>query len=156
MGMKMRQFLEPNCKSPGSLNRPNWPNNKNSRPSRTTAIPMEIRSLPICCGPKSKGKPQITNPKSKISTKLQIANPKRISNQNHQQPKIPTIGVWCFGFWLLVLVCYLGFRICNFLQSGRQDSNLRPLAPHASALAKLRHAPVTLFYYNLTRLTIFF
>ena len=26
-------------------------------------------------------------------------------------------------------------------KSGRQDSNLRPLAPHASALAKLRHAP---------------
>ncbi len=28
-------------------------------------------------------------------------------------------------------------------ESGRQDSNLRPLAPHASALAKLRHAPNT-------------
>ena len=26
-------------------------------------------------------------------------------------------------------------------KSGRQDLNLRPLAPHASALAKLRHAP---------------
>ena len=29
------------------------------------------------------------------------------------------------------------------LKSGRQDLNLRPLAPHASALAKLRHAPQT-------------
>ena len=26
--------------------------------------------------------------------------------------------------------------------SGREDSNLRPLAPHASALAGLRHAPI--------------
>ena len=28
-----------------------------------------------------------------------------------------------------------------FLKSGRQDLNLRPLAPQASALARLRHAP---------------
>ena len=27
------------------------------------------------------------------------------------------------------------------LESGREDLNLRPLAPHASALAGLRHAP---------------
>jgi hypothetical protein len=27
-------------------------------------------------------------------------------------------------------------------QSGREDLNLRPLAPHASALAELRHAPL--------------
>ena len=27
-------------------------------------------------------------------------------------------------------------------QSGREDLNLRPLAPHASALAGLRHAPI--------------
>ncbi len=26
--------------------------------------------------------------------------------------------------------------------SGREDLNLRPLAPHASALAGLRHAPI--------------
>ena len=32
-------------------------------------------------------------------------------------------------------------------QSGRQDLNLRPLAPHASALAKLRHAPID-YYCN--------
>ena len=28
-----------------------------------------------------------------------------------------------------------------FSWSGRRDSNPRPLAPHASALARLRHAP---------------
>ncbi len=27
-------------------------------------------------------------------------------------------------------------------KSGREDLNLRPLAPHASALAGLRHAPI--------------
>jgi hypothetical protein len=31
----------------------------------------------------------------------------------------------------------------RFIQSGRKDLNLRPLAPHASALAGLRHAPMT-------------
>ena len=30
----------------------------------------------------------------------------------------------------------------RIFKSGRQDLNLRPLAPHASALAKLRHAPI--------------
>ena len=48
MGMKMRQFFEPNCKSPGSLKRPRLPSSKNSRPIRMIAIPMAIRSLPIC------------------------------------------------------------------------------------------------------------
>jgi hypothetical protein len=33
-------------------------------------------------------------------------------------------------------------------ESGRQDLNLRPLAPHASALAKLRHAPFVYKYIN--------
>ena len=31
-------------------------------------------------------------------------------------------------------------------QSGREDLNLRPLAPHASALAGLRHAPICADY----------
>ena len=35
------------------------------------------------------------------------------------------------------------FRDC---WSGREDLNLRPLAPHASALAGLRHAPTTVIH----------
>ena len=35
-------------------------------------------------------------------------------------------------------------------QSGRQDLNLRPLAPHASALASLRHAPMLATSSSLT------
>jgi hypothetical protein len=34
-------------------------------------------------------------------------------------------------------------------QSGRRDLNPRPLEPHSSALAKLRHGPVSLFFYSL-------
>ena len=30
----------------------------------------------------------------------------------------------------------------SYSLSGREDLNLRPLAPHASALAGLRHAPI--------------
>ena len=33
-------------------------------------------------------------------------------------------------------------------KSGREDLNLRPLAPHASALAGLRHAPICRRYYS--------
>ncbi len=33
--------------------------------------------------------------------------------------------------------------------SGREDLNLRPLAPHASALAGLRHAPMAEEHYSL-------
>ena len=36
------------------------------------------------------------------------------------------------------------------LVSGRKDLNLRPLAPHASTLAGLRHAPIG-SYYTLFR-----
>jgi integrase len=32
----------------------------------------------------------------------------------------------------------------TLVQSGREDLNLRPLAPHASALARLRYAPISL------------
>ncbi len=32
--------------------------------------------------------------------------------------------------------------IWSSFKSGREDLNLRPLAPHASALAGLRHAPI--------------
>jgi hypothetical protein len=32
--------------------------------------------------------------------------------------------------------------VSSYSLSGRKDSNLRPLAPHASALAGLRHAPI--------------
>src|SRR4030042_7056757 len=35
----------------------------------------------------------------------------------------------------------------HHLKSGRQDLNLRPLAPHASALANLRHAPFVCNYF---------
>jgi hypothetical protein len=38
----------------------------------------------------------------------------------------------------LVLFSYWFFA---FSWSGRHDSNVRPLAPHASALARLRYAP---------------
>ena len=34
-------------------------------------------------------------------------------------------------------------------KSGREDLNLRPLAPHASALAGLRHAPICVRNYTL-------
>ncbi len=37
----------------------------------------------------------------------------------------------------------------SFYWSGREDLNLRPLAPHASALAGLRHAPNNVRYYSL-------
>ena len=30
----------------------------------------------------------------------------------------------------------------SFVQSGREDSNLRPLGPEPSALARLSHAPI--------------
>jgi hypothetical protein len=39
----------------------------------------------------------------------------------------------------------------NLKKSGRQDLNLRPLAPHASALAKLRHAPIVRHFNTESR-----
>jgi hypothetical protein len=36
-----------------------------------------------------------------------------------------------------------------YLESGRQDLNLRPPAPHAGALAKLRHAPFVNDYFSI-------
>jgi hypothetical protein len=41
-----------------------------------------------------------------------------------------------------------GFTVCDWPLSGRKDLNLRPLAPHASALAGLRHAPNNVDYYS--------
>ena len=43
--------------------------------------------------------------------------------------------------------------------SGRDDSNIRPPAPHAGALAKLRYAPTKncrLLYKTMTNLPIFY
>lgn len=53
MGRYIRQFLPPNCRSPGNLNRPTRPSNTISAPSTTIAIPAKSNHLPICCGPKS-------------------------------------------------------------------------------------------------------
>ena len=53
IGKDTRQFFEPKFRSPGSLKKPSWPNNKNNAPIRMIAAPMTISSLPICCGPKS-------------------------------------------------------------------------------------------------------
>ncbi len=36
----------------------------------------------------------------------------------------------------------------RILKSGRWDSNPGPLTPHASALAGLRHAPLSEIYYS--------
>ena len=35
-------------------------------------------------------------------------------------------------------------KVCGSILSGREDLNLRLLAPHASALAGLRYAPIIL------------
>jgi hypothetical protein len=123
IGMKTRQFFEPNCKSPGSLNRPRLPSNKKSSPSRTTVIPMAIRSLPICCGPKS--------------IRVAFCVLRRATNfrNTHHERRTTNCSPALF---LLVK---------DKQKSGRQDSNLRPLAPHASALAKLRHAPIKSSFY---------
>jgi hypothetical protein len=40
----------------------------------------------------------------------------------------------------------------RLIESGRQDLNLRPPAPHAGALAKLRHAPFVYKYFNTRRI----
>jgi ABC-type enterochelin transport system substrate-binding protein len=52
-GKYTRQFFEPNSKSPGSLKIPNLPSTKNNKPAATIISPRKIKSLPICCGPKS-------------------------------------------------------------------------------------------------------
>ena len=41
------------------------------------------------------------------------------------------------------------------LWSGRKDLNLRPLAPHASALAGLRHAPICVNGDNYSPMCVF-
>jgi len=53
MGIYIRQFREPNSRSPGNLKRPILPNNITSPPSRMKNIPVAMSHLPICCGPKS-------------------------------------------------------------------------------------------------------
>jgi hypothetical protein len=40
----------------------------------------------------------------------------------------------------------------RLIESGRQDLNLRPPAPHAGALAKLRHAPFIYKYFSTRRI----
>jgi hypothetical protein len=40
----------------------------------------------------------------------------------------------------------------RLIESGRQDLNLRPPAPHAGALAKLRHAPFIYKYFSTKRI----
>jgi hypothetical protein len=58
IGKNTRQCFEPNCISPGSLNRPSWPKTIIPSPIKTMVAPMAIRSFPICCGPKSTDSPR--------------------------------------------------------------------------------------------------
>jgi len=53
IGTKIRQFLDPNSKSPGSLNIPNRPNNITARATATITSPKKTSHLPICPGPNS-------------------------------------------------------------------------------------------------------
>ncbi len=46
------------------------------------------------------------------------------------------------NYAIVISVSLVGFGKTLIILSGRQDSNLRPLAPKASALAGLRHAPI--------------
>jgi hypothetical protein len=47
-----------------------------------------------------------------------------------------------------------GTTVHTSFDSGRQDSNLRPLDPQSSALTRLRHAPELLSVYGLRRLCV--
>lgn len=50
IGMKIRQFFEPNCRSPGSLNTPKRLSSVITRPTETTINPKRMRNFPICPG----------------------------------------------------------------------------------------------------------
>jgi len=52
-GKYIRQFFEPNSKSPGSLKKPILPSAKNNKPAATIINPRKTNHLPICWGPKS-------------------------------------------------------------------------------------------------------
>ena len=55
---------------------------------------------------------------------------------------VSTDSVGARGFASSPLRGNLRLHFSKQIQSGREDLNLRPLAPHASALAGLRHAPI--------------
>ena len=77
-----------------------------------------------------------------------------------RRPTVKTLARWEYWreqspsvhkIFLLLLVIKRPREISKGLfLSGRKDLNLRPLAPHASTLAGLRHAPIG-SYYTLCR-----